>query len=102
MNFEIAPKETEVVTNWNAAKLYCFALTVNNKTGWRLPTVTELAEIAKIENDFEHGRYYWSSTENRYSPNEARTMIVAPHASGGTCEKHWSDIDIVRAVRDIV
>lgn len=41
MNFEIAPKSTEVKLNWDDAKLYCFSLAIDGKTGWRLPTVRE-------------------------------------------------------------
>jgi hypothetical protein len=44
---EIAPKETEVIANWEEAKLYCFSLNTNNKTGWRLPTEEELIIIGR-------------------------------------------------------
>ena len=62
MNFEIAPKSTEIRLNWFDAKLYCFALNIDGKTGWRLPDEEELNEIYESENDFV-GNYYWSSTE---------------------------------------
>jgi hypothetical protein len=45
MNFEIAPKSTETKLNWNDARLYCFSLNIDGKTGWRLPTNDELHEI---------------------------------------------------------
>jgi hypothetical protein len=61
MNFEIAPKETETRLNWDDARLYCFSLNVDGKTGWRLPTQDELNEIYQSENDFEK-KWYWSST----------------------------------------
>ena len=61
MNFEIAPKETEIRLNWDDARLYCFSLDIEGKTGWRLPTKEELNEIYESENDFEKA-YYWSST----------------------------------------
>lgn len=63
MNFEIAPKDTEVKLNWDDARLYCFSLTIDGKTGWRLPTKEELAEIYQSSNDFEK-KGYWSSTED--------------------------------------
>jgi hypothetical protein len=62
MNFEIAPKSTEIESNWFDAKLYCFSLNIDGKTGWRLPTKQELNEIYQSENDFENS-WYWSSTE---------------------------------------
>jgi hypothetical protein len=62
MKYEIAPKSTETKLNWNDARLYCFSLNIDGKTGWRLPTKDELTEIYQSENDFEN-RWYWSSTE---------------------------------------
>ena len=61
MKFEIAPTSTEMQANWEDARLYCFALNVDGKTGWRLPTKEELIEIYQSENDFCDGSY-WSST----------------------------------------
>ena len=63
MNFEIAPKSTEIQSNWHNAIAYCDSLNIGGKTGWRLPTKEELNEIYESENDFEKW-YYWSSTEN--------------------------------------
>jgi hypothetical protein len=62
MNFEIAPKSTEIEANWDDARLYCFALNIDGKTGWRLPTKEELTKIYQAENDFEE-MWYWSGTE---------------------------------------
>ena len=64
MKFEIAPKETEIQANWDDAKLYCFSLNTNNKTGWRLPTIEELLFLRNQEdNDLRWDFYYWSSIE---------------------------------------
>jgi hypothetical protein len=63
MNFEIAPKSTEVRLTWEEARMYCFSLNIDGKIGWRLPTNDELDEIYESENDFIDA-YYWSSTEN--------------------------------------
>lgn len=59
MNFEIAPKETEIKTDWYGARIYCFSLNVDGKTGWRLPAIHELIEIYESNNDFKKW-YYWS------------------------------------------
>lgn len=63
MKFEIAPKSTEIQSNWHNAIAYCDSLNIGGKTGWRLPNKAELNEIYQSENDFVHGDYYWSSTE---------------------------------------
>lgn len=63
MNFEIAPKSTEIEANWDDARLYCFSLNIDGKVGWRLPTTEELTKIYQAENDFEKDGCYWSSTE---------------------------------------
>ena len=73
MKFEIAPKETEIQANWDDAKLYCFSLNIDGKTGWRLPTKEELNQIYQSENDFENN-WYWSSTE--YSSTEYDGIFV--------------------------
>jgi hypothetical protein len=62
MNFEIAPKSTEVQLNWDDARLYCFSLNIDGKTGWRLPTAVELTEIHNYDNDFGIRGWYWTSS----------------------------------------
>lgn len=62
MNFEIAPKSTEIEANWDDARLYCFSLNIDGKVGWRLPTKDELKEIYESENDYELD-WHWSTTE---------------------------------------
>jgi formylglycine-generating enzyme required for sulfatase activity len=62
MNFEIAPNSSVIKANWDDARLYCFALTINGKTGWRLPTKEEFNRICKSDHDFVKDDY-WSSTE---------------------------------------
>ena len=38
MNFEIAPKETEIQATWDEAKMYCFSLNIDEKlVGGYLP-----------------------------------------------------------------
>jgi hypothetical protein len=75
MTFEIAPKSTEIQANWYDARLYCFALNIDGKTGWRLPSKEELNEIYESENDFRK-TYYWSSTEygGNYAWNQGMSL----------------------------
>jgi hypothetical protein len=62
MNFEIAPKSTEIKATWDEARMYCFSIIIDGKVGWRLPTKDELNEIYESENDFTL-YWYWSSSE---------------------------------------
>jgi hypothetical protein len=62
MKFEIAPKSTEIVSNWDDARFYCFSLSIDGKSGWRLPTKKELHLLIILENDF-HNDYYWTNDE---------------------------------------
>jgi hypothetical protein len=63
MNFEIAPKETEIEAIWSDAVLYCASICIDGKSGWRLPTNAELYTISKSTNDFKK-TWYWSSVES--------------------------------------
>ena len=97
MNFEIAPKETEIQANWDDARLYCFSLDIDGKVGWRLPTREELNEIYESDNDFEE-RWYWSSTEGNGNDAWSQGMYSGYQANdsknyGGT---------YVRAIRSTI
>jgi hypothetical protein len=96
MNFEIAPKSTEIRANWYDARLYCFALNIDGKTGWRLPTKDELNEIYQSKNDLEE-EWYWSSTECNDDNAWGQCFYGGAHSDG---DKNYGDI-YVRAVRDI-
>jgi hypothetical protein len=100
MKFEIAPKETEIKANWYDAKLYCFSLRIDGKTGWRLPTKEELNEIYQPENDFEK-YWYWSSTEE--SDRRAWCQYFGQYFDNGRqydSKKNHGDT-YVRAIRDL-
>ncbi len=57
MKFEIAP--VFIKATWDEARMYCFALNIGGKTGWRLPTIAELHEMLS-RGLIEPGNY-WSS-----------------------------------------
>jgi hypothetical protein len=96
MNFEIAPKSTEIQANWYDAKLYCFALNIVGKTGWRLPTIDELNAIYQSDNDLEPDGY-WSSTENDDGGAFVKYFFDGYQHSGLKNSRHGS----VRAIRTI-
>ena len=97
MNFEIAPKSTEIRLNWFDARLYCFSLNIDGKTGWRLPTKYELNQIYESENDFRN-TFYWSSTEN----DDSNAWMQSFNSGGQTFNLKSIDILYVRAIRDLV
>jgi formylglycine-generating enzyme required for sulfatase activity len=96
VNFEIAPASTEIQANWDDAKFYCFFLSIDGKTGWRLPTKEELNEIYESVNDFEKA-WYWSSTEN--NGNTAWDQNMSNGYQYGSSKADGSTY--VRAVRDL-
>lgn len=61
MKIEVAPEEYEIYSNWDDARLYCFARDIDGKVGWRLPTIEELDGIYGLSMRI-HG-WYWSSDE---------------------------------------
>ena len=95
MNFEIAPKSTEIQATWDNAILYCTFLEVDGKRGWRLPTKEELNQIYESNNDYEP-IWYWSSTENDGNYAGSQYFI---YGNQGYANK--SDGGYVRAVRTI-
>lgn len=64
MNFEFTHEIYWKALSFEEAKLYCFSLNINGKTGWRLPTSAEGAYIGAVllEHDFPLSCCsYWSS-----------------------------------------
>lgn len=96
MKFEIAPKTSEMQLNWEDARLYCFSLNIDGKTGWRLPTKKELNEIYESDNDFEKKGWYWSSTE--VNDDLAWAQHFNTGIQSGFASKN-SVFDYVRAIR---
>ena len=96
MNFEIAPKSTEIKASWDDARMYCFSLNIDGKTGWRLPSKEELKSIHQSAvSDYELD-LYWSSRE--YKDNSAWFQSFS---TGGHGYTRKDDYVWVRAIRDL-
>lgn len=95
MKFEIAPKETEVRLNWADARLYCFSLDIDGKTGWRLPTIAEILKMHRSDNDLEVW-YYWSSEDE----SDVSLSYGSKHNDVARLYKYYDEC-YVRAVRDL-
>jgi formylglycine-generating enzyme required for sulfatase activity len=97
MNFEVAPKTTEIQATWDEAVMYCFFLEIDGKKGWRLPTKEELDYIYHSKNDFIDA-YYWSSTE--YNGSSAWGQVFTSGTQFSSSKNGGSYY--VRAIRDII
>lgn len=70
MNIEIAPNRAIKYLNLSDAIMYCFALDIDGKTGWRLPTNQELAEIIPHRVPWD---WYWLD-QNKLSTDEINVI----------------------------
>ena len=93
---EIAPKQTERYVNWADARLYCFALNIDGKIGWRLPTKKELNTFDKIEHELED-EYYWSGQ----SRTDISTWVQRFNGYRHQFATHIESRNWVRPVRDL-
>lgn len=65
--------------NGDTAYSYCNNLVLNNFEDWRLPTIKELKELNKIQDNLsfnKRGTYYWSSTYNPKESIKNRSIMV--------------------------
>ena len=96
MTIEFEPNNNPKVLNYDDAKLYCFALTIDGKTGWRLPTIDELRKIYTEKNVYR--TYYWSSTSSIEHAGYQQIMFFH---DGTILPDHKSSINFVLPVRDL-
>lgn len=68
MTIEILPSVTDRNFSYDEAVLYCFFLSENGKTGWRLPTEQEYNSYTKI--------WGWYLNDARQSSH--KTLVVTP------------------------
>ncbi len=96
MKFETAPIKYPKALNYEDAKLYCFALTIDGKTGWRLPTIDELRVIFSTTKAYRN--YYWSSTASMEKDGYQQIMFFH---DGAVMPDHKSSTNFVLPVRDL-
>ena len=56
--FEIAPVDYWQALRFDDARLYCFSLNIDGKTGWRLPTKEELIRILSAHETANYTLYW--------------------------------------------
>jgi hypothetical protein len=93
---ETAPNNNLKILNYDDAKLYCFAATINGKTGWRLPTIDELKEIYQTTKQYK--TYYWSSTP---SEKDGYQQIMFFYDKGEVVPDRKENNCFVLPVRDL-
>jgi hypothetical protein len=71
--FEIAPEEYwRTDLNWYEAKMYCFCLDIDGKTGWRLPDIDDF-HSNKFTIAPRHWSWFWTAEDLG-----SDSMIVRP------------------------
>ena len=93
---EVAPIKYPKALKYEDAKLYCFALTIDGKTGWRLPTIDELRVIFSTTKAYRN--YYWSSTPSIEKDGYQQIMFFH---DGEVMPDHKSSTNFVLPVRDL-
>jgi len=79
MNFEFANEKYWKDLTFDEAKMYCFSLTIDGKTGWRLPTSAEHALIGvtlwEQFNQLRSSCYLFWDSEGESNTNEVSNTI---------------------------
>jgi hypothetical protein len=97
---EFAPKNTEIIANWDTAIMYCQFLDIDGKNDWRLPTFDELYSLDGNIDDLElHGLWLWTGTETNLTHAWVLGFDIFQPPMRQVCEKQY--ICSIRLVRDI-
>jgi len=101
------PSVIEVQKNWEDAKSYCQALSLEHGEDWRLPSYDELISIVDytkytlaIMPMFEHivSEYYWSSNEDTENSQNVKNIYFG---NGCPDEKPKKEKYFIRCVRPL-
>ena len=94
---------------WEESIAYCKNLTLANKYDWRLPTLSELLNIAKIKNINDVVKkgfnqlsiisYYWSSTQHEIDKS---IYFLVRFDIGSIVSMHKMRTSSVRCVRRVL
>jgi hypothetical protein len=95
MSIEIAPLDTIVQLNYDAAKLYCWSLVIDDKRGWRLPTINEISASMQIPSD----ALYWVYDDANDSKQALAALPQVSYRIKGMF--NTADINSVIAVREV-
>lgn len=95
MHFELSPPEYEKTLTIDEAIMYCYSLNIDGKVGWRLPTISELQELGRMDIEFP-GSCWLNVKDNNHG------CIFHIQYNGITTIEHDSSmISSVRPVRTL-
>jgi hypothetical protein len=98
LTIEMAPKQYEKELAWDTGTMYCFSLDINGKTGWRLPTISDVQDLWFHYDASEIDGIYWT---NQTTPGEDFAWAVDSDGIDATGYDKYMAKLMVRPVRDI-
>lgn len=74
---EVAPHEYRPELTWQEAKMYCFSLTIDGTTGWRLPTSFEWNTLTVQDSICDYSYLHpWLSQRNSCMTFRNGTLVI--------------------------